>query len=194
MSLDKAEVARRLLGTALALFLDDKDAVSVHTLACAGSEIAEYLACSADKKSFSTHALESVPNLDIGKLRRIQRQYCNAFKHASEERDDGELLKSFDDEQNNHLLFVGWYDYGSAVGMLPIEAQLFQVWYFALYPEKLDPKVDTRPYTKTFPQLSIQSPAMRKDVLRQAIAYYMDDTELRNNAQTDSRPLILPAG
>jgi hypothetical protein len=43
MSLDKVEVSRQQLGTALSLFLDDQDAVSVHTLACAGGEIAEHL-------------------------------------------------------------------------------------------------------------------------------------------------------
>jgi hypothetical protein len=36
MKLDKTQVARRHLGTALALFLDDRDPVPVHTLACAG--------------------------------------------------------------------------------------------------------------------------------------------------------------
>jgi hypothetical protein len=42
MKLDKAQIARRQLGTALALFIEDLDPVSVHTLACAGGEIAEY--------------------------------------------------------------------------------------------------------------------------------------------------------
>lgn len=32
----KAAVARRQLGTALALFLDDSDPISVHCLACGG--------------------------------------------------------------------------------------------------------------------------------------------------------------
>jgi hypothetical protein len=80
MNLDKAEISRRLLGTALALFLDDQDAVSVHTLACAGGEIAEHLTRGADP--FSTHPRESNPDLDIGKLFRVLRQYYNAFKHG----------------------------------------------------------------------------------------------------------------
>jgi hypothetical protein len=65
MNLDRAEVSRRQLGTALSLFLDDQDAVSVHTLACAGSEIAEHLMRIADQKPFSTHALQSIPDLDM---------------------------------------------------------------------------------------------------------------------------------
>jgi hypothetical protein len=42
--MDKAEVARRLLGTALDLFLRRQDPVAVHTLAMAGSKVAEWLA------------------------------------------------------------------------------------------------------------------------------------------------------
>ena len=30
---------------------------------------------------------------------------------SGEERDDDELLAGFADEQNDHVLFIGWYDY-----------------------------------------------------------------------------------
>jgi hypothetical protein len=54
MNLDKTQVARRHLGTALALFLDDLDPVSVHTLACAGCEVVEHLTRKAGVEPFST--------------------------------------------------------------------------------------------------------------------------------------------
>jgi hypothetical protein len=197
MNLDKAEVARRHLGTALSLFLNDQDAVSVHTLACAGSEIAEHLTRIALQTPFSTHALESIPDLDMGELKRLQREYYNAFKHATtrdgEDRDDQELLNRFDDEKNNHMLFIGWYDYGNAIGKRPIEAQVFQIWYFALYLDKLNPDVDPQPFMEMFPDLNNQSPSMRKETLRREIASSLTDLELRNHPGTDTRPLILPA-
>jgi len=130
MKLDKTEIARRQLGTALALFLEDSDPVSVHTLACAGCEIAEYLTRKAGEKPFSTHAVATFPDINIGKIRRVQNQYWNAFKHARTrsgiERKDRELLERFGDEVNDHTLFIGWRDYQQAVGTLPIEAQIFQ--------------------------------------------------------------------
>ena len=96
MKLDKTEIARRQLGTALALFLQDCDPVSVHALACAGCEIAEHLTRKAGEEPFSTHALLTFPDLDIGKIRRLKNQYWNAFKHAQMrdgiEREDSELL------------------------------------------------------------------------------------------------------
>src|SRR5262249_5663734 len=153
--LDKTEIARRQLGTALTLFLEDSDPVSVHTLACAGCEIAEYLTHKAGEKPFSTHVLATFPDIDIGKIRQLQNQYWNAFKHAQTrggiERQDSELLERFGDEVNDHTLLIGWHDYHQAVGTLPIEAQIFQVWYFALYHEKLNPEVDTTTHQRLFP-------------------------------------------
>jgi hypothetical protein len=43
MTLDKIHVARRQLGVALALFLEDLDPIVVHVLACTAGEVAEYL-------------------------------------------------------------------------------------------------------------------------------------------------------
>ena len=62
--LNKIEIARRHLGTALALFLDDLDPVAVQTLACSGSEIAEHLSKVAGEEPFSKHMMEEFPDLD----------------------------------------------------------------------------------------------------------------------------------
>ena len=195
MKLDKTQVARRHLGTALALFLDDRDPVSVHTLACAGCEVAEHLTHKAGKEPFSTHALATFPDLDIGKIKKVQNQYWNAFKHATTkdglDRADEELRANFDDETNNHVLFVGWHDYMLATGTLPPEAQVFLMWYFALYPEKLDPEVDCSPYTRAFPNLKDKSPPERKRMLHERIASARNDRDLMCDSRTDSRPLIL---
>jgi hypothetical protein len=197
MKLDKTEIARRQLGTALAMFLEDSDPVSVHTLACAGREIAEYLTCKSGEEPFSTHAVLTFPDLNIGKIRQLQNQYWNAFKHAQTrdglEREDSELLERFGDEVNDHTLFVGWHDYMLAVGALPIEAQIFQAWYFALYPEKLNPEVDTRIYQQLFPMLPSKSRADQKRALRQVISSFREDAEVMTHPKTDPRPLMLRA-
>jgi len=197
MKLDKTEIARRQLGTALAKFLEDSDPVSVNTLACAGCEIAEYLTRKAGEEPFSTHALLTFPDLNIDKIRQLQNQYWNAFKHAQTrggiEREDSELLERFGDEVNDHTLFVGWHDYMLAVGALPIEAQIFQAWYFALYPEKSNPEVDTRIYRQLFPMLPSKFRADQKRALRQVISSFREDAEVMTHPKTDPRPLMLRA-
>src|SRR5262245_14136594 len=195
MKLDKTEIARRQLGTALMLFLEDSDPVSVHTLACAGCEIAEYLTHKAGEKPFSTHVLLTFPDLDIGNLRQLQNQYCNAFKHARTrggiERQDSELLERFGDEVNDHTLLIGWHDYQQAVGTLPIEAQIFQAWYFALYPEKLNPEVDTTTHQRLFPMLPSKSRADQKGALREVISSFRENAEVMTDPKTAPRPLML---
>src|ERR1700735_2269253 len=137
MNLSKARVARHQLGTALALYIDDVDPVSVHVLACGGGEIAEQLALQADKPPLSS----MWPN--IGAARQHRNLYWNAFKHATtkggRERADDELLTEFDDRRNDEALLVGWMDYFSAVGRWPIEAAVFQSWYMSWSFASVDP-------------------------------------------------------
>jgi len=196
MSHLKIESARRQLGTALALYLDNQDPVAVHCLAGGGCELIEYYAKKAGAQPFSSHMLKAFPDLDIGGLRRIQRQYWNAFKHAThlqggKERDDDELLSQFTDIQNDHALFVGWYDYALAVNALPIEAQAHQVWYIALYPEKLDPKHSIERYEKIFPNLRARSRPEQKRMLNETIKSARSDASFMNDPQTDTRDLVI---
>lgn len=195
MIYEKEDLARRQLGTALSLFIEDRDPVSVHILACAGCEIAEHLTQKAGAKPFSTHILATFPSVNV---KAIRNQYWNAFKHATTqrgiERDDRELLSRFSDVVNDHMLFLGWYDYmlaTLATRVLPVEAQVFQVWYFALNSERLKPEVDQTSFNIVFPNLCMQSRPEQKARLREVIARYRDDQELLNNPATDPRPLIL---
>jgi hypothetical protein len=172
--------------------------VSVHTLACAGCEIAEHLTRKTGAEPFSTHALATFPDLDVGKIRRVQNQYWNAFKHAltrgGMERDDRDLLERFKDEINDHTLFL-------LAGMItcsrsahcPSRRKIFQVWYFALYPEKLAPEVNTTRYQQYFPMLPSKSRADQKQALREVISSFRQDAELMADPQTDARPLMLGA-
>jgi hypothetical protein len=194
MKLDKVQVARRQLGTALELFIGDLDPVSVHTLACAGGEIAEHLTRNSGAEPFTSHVLATFPDVDLKEIRRLQNQFWNSFKHAvtrgGEERADHELLDRFNDLQNDHALFVGWYDYVLAVHVMPIEAQAFQAWYFALYPDKLYATVDASQYETLFPKLRDRPRKEQKLALREAIAKARLDGEVMNDPRTEQAPLI----
>jgi hypothetical protein len=78
----KVESARRQLGTALALYLDDYDPVSVHCLAGGACEVLDFYVRKVGKKAFVTHILHHNPHRNLGSIRRLQRQYWTAFKHA----------------------------------------------------------------------------------------------------------------
>ena len=181
----------------MALFLENGDPVSVHTLACAGCEIAEHLTRKAGRMPFAEHILANFPDFDEKRLREIQRQYCNSFKHATSrggrERGDRELLNRFTDEVNDHTLHIGWHDYGLATGALPIEAQAFTAWYYVVYSDKVRPDFDMSGLHQAFPGLTCKSRKDQKRMLGEVIATYRQDAEIMTDAATENIPLVLSA-
>ena len=192
----KQEIARRQLGTALHLFLEDSDPISIHCLACGGAELADWLARESGETTFSQHALNSDPAMAPTELLSLRNRYWNAMKHATtrggKSRDDENVLSTFEDDDNDHTLFIGWYDYASAVGILPIEAQVFQAWYFAKFPEKLASAISPEPYDELFPEIRKMDRPRRKMQLRAKIEWARHQADVMQDPRTDLRPLILP--
>jgi hypothetical protein len=195
MSLLKIESARRQLGSALQLYLQDRDPVSVHCLANGGCELIEYYAKKAGRQPFTSHILQTYPNLNIEKLRGVQRRYWTAFKHATQhsgkERNDDAVLTQFNDEKNDHVLFIGWYDYALATQTMPIEAQVHQAWYLALHPMKLNERHSPEPYNRRFPRLRSKPRAEQKRMLNAVIEQVRADKQIMSDPRTDARLLIL---
>lgn len=200
MSNLKIEVARRQLGMALDLYLRDLDPVSVHCLANGGSELIEFYAKKLSGEALLSGFVETKPGTNFLDLRRVQREYWSAFKHATtlyqkgkpvEERDDDSLLATFKDEQNDLALVIGWYDYLRATGKMPIEAQAQQAWFFALHPEKLAARHSPEKYEELFPGLRTKSRTEQKWMLNGAIERARADEGKMSASLTERRPLVL---
>src|SRR6516165_7429889 len=189
MTLNKVHVARRQLGAALALFLEDLDPIVVQVLACTAGEIAEYLAVKAGGQPFSARALATFRNTSWRDIRRARNQFWSSFKYATTHDDDEEsysrLMSGFSDLQNDHALLVGWYDLMLAVKKVPIEAQLFQSWYFALYPHTLGSEADVSRYETLFPRLHDLRRSDQKMALRDAIELARQDPAILNDPATE---------
>jgi hypothetical protein len=162
----------------------------------AGGEVAERLASNAGAAPFIEHILATFPKRKVGEIRQIQRQFSNAFKHATtrngEDRNDQEIISSFDPEVNNHTLFVGWHDFMLSGSPTPIEAQVFTAWYFARHPEKINPDVDMSPFEQIFPNLSSAKPRRQLHRLRDVIRKQKKNGAVMEDTRTDRRPLVLP--
>lgn len=196
MIFDKAEIARRQLGTALQLFIDDADPVSVHVLASGGMELAGGLAKKAGKPTFKAVAVETNLALTEAKYHELKNQWWNSFKHLSDrkgqERDDADLLAAFSDAANEHALLIGWLDLGTATGSMPIEAQVFQAWFFALHPESLGPDARIEGPKRIFPSIILKRRVDQKGDLRRQIRKARRDRALMVNPMTERRNLLLP--
>jgi hypothetical protein len=188
--LTKISVARAQLVTALDLFVRDKDPISVHCLACGGGEVIEGIAKASGKEVFSTHVLETHPHMDRGAVRGARNQYWNAFKHFEDrkglQREDEELLGRFGDTINDDSLYIGWWDYLSLQKRLPVITQVFQIWYYAIYEERLAPDTDVTPFRTVFPGIRAQDRGEQKRRLRRVIEKYRKDAKLLADPATET--------
>jgi len=151
----KCEAAARQLDVAIGLLLTDGDPLAVRTLAGAAFSILADLAEKQDPgSSWRTTIIE-----DSGLSKKDSLQILNAaqnyLKHADR---DAEATLSFDEEENDHLIFVTSLECGSLGHSLSYSMQAFQVWYLALYPDKIGHDTQAVQTSKrVFPGLSAKT-------------------------------------
>lgn len=192
----KVRLARAQLGTALHLFLRDKDPYSVHALACGGSELIEGLAETAGLSTLSTHIMALQPDMDMRKIRGLRNQYWNAIKHfynhtGKAARDDEHLMGDFSDAANDAVLFMGWLDYLMLVKQLPVEVQVFQAWWYATNEARMNPNADPDPWRVLFPGIASQDRQEQKRRLRRTVEKYRKNREILADPRTEQGPLLV---
>jgi hypothetical protein len=165
-------------------------------LACGGSELIEGLAEAADIPTLSTHILKVSPGVDIAKVKRLRNQYWNAIKHfyrmdGKTPRNDDDLLAGFSDSSNDAPLFMGWLDYLTLTKRLPVEVQVFQVWWYALNEDKLTPGTDPTVFRTAFPDIVSAGRAEQKRRLRRKIETYRHNREILADPRTEHGPLMI---
>lgn len=196
--MDKLEVARRQLGTALHLFLHELDPVSVHVLLCGGAEVAEGLASAAEKPIMRKFALASRPEMTDREYSSLRTSTWNAFKHANgwkgKPRDDRATLENFNDADHAERLFAAWFDYGRVSPKLPVEARVLLQWFLALDLRKFGVDVPSKVVEEiaaSFPGLGQLPKAEQMQALRDAIDKARASACVMGNPGIDPRPLIL---
>jgi hypothetical protein len=198
----KLAIARRQLGTALALFLEDKDPVSVHCLACGGGEIAYRIAHALGDSPalhgvvpWLDHVVTHNPEAQLKDLLSHRNRFWNAMKHATSRdgqmRSDDNLLAQFDDQQNDELLFISHIDFALAYGTLTVEAHAFQWWFMARYPSIFGPSELQDLADEKFPGIENLPRHKAKRQLRRAIERDRKDRAKMSHPRTDRRQLIL---
>jgi hypothetical protein len=131
--MDKFDVGREQLLTALDLFLEDKSPVSVQVLAGNAREILASLCNRRGVKSQSQALYER--RQDGHRFWQIVNSFRNAFKHFRE--GDEEIFDRFSDSDNDHMLFLAIEDYLQLTRKLITEMRAIRNWYVATYPAKL---------------------------------------------------------
>ena len=192
----KIRLARAQLGAALHLFIRNKDPYSVHALACGGSELIEGLAETAGLQTLSNHIMALQPDIDMRKIKGLRNQYWNALKHfykhtGETARDDERLMADFSDVANDAVLFMGWLDYLMLAKRLPVEVQVFQVWWYATNESRMNPKTDPEPWRAVFPGIAAQEREEQKRRLRRTVERYRKDMAILADPATELGPLLI---
>jgi hypothetical protein len=148
----KPLAAVRQLDVAIGLLLTDGDPLAVRTLAGAAYGILADLAENLKHGSSWRNKIIEDSGLNKKDALQVLNAAQNYLKHA--DRDAGSML-SIDEEENDHLIFVASIECGGIGQALSLPTQAFQIWYLALYPDKIGHDAEpVRISKKVFPDLS----------------------------------------
>lgn len=134
IKISKLDAARRQLLTAIRLYFNHGDTVSMHTLAAAAFKITQNL-CDCDpgyRDSITKWVAELVKPEQRKPLWNKFHETANFFKHAEQDSDD---FHEYNSEQTEHLLFFAVYQYRQLTDEWSPEIHLFSLWYTLNYPD-----------------------------------------------------------
>lgn len=135
----KSEAAARQLDSAICLFFTDHDPLAIRTLVSAAHGIFSDL---VEKKkpgnSWRSRLIED-SGLSEKEAIAIINSAQNYLKHADR---DPESELSFDEIENDYLIFFATIECGELGYPLSIDMQAYQIWYLAAYPGKLGDKTE----------------------------------------------------
>jgi hypothetical protein len=126
--LTKIDVAEALLKTAIKLFFEGDHPVPIYVLASAAREI---LTTVGDKVGVETilHSLAKRSGKSVKQLARDAHSFAGFFKHADR---DATATLTFAETEVDAVLAMACQDFGRVTGGMPVEAQIYEVWVYAL--------------------------------------------------------------
>ena len=143
--LTKCAVATRQLDTAIKLFFNAGDIVSIHTLAAASATVFADLLEQAGHQSWRQKIVEENPHLTRRQIIDALREAQNFFKHADR---DPEATFEFSDLSNDAMIFIATLECGLLIGAenkkrpeqkkLSTSMSVFQLWHIATKPDELN--------------------------------------------------------
>ncbi|MEN7430856.1 hypothetical protein VA599_08855 [Chromobacterium sp. TRC.1.1.SA] len=148
----KFDAATRQLDIAIGLLFTDGDPLAVRTLAGAAHGILGDLA--ENQKRGSSWRTQIINDSGVSKKEALDilNAAQNYLKHADR---DSETTLSFDEEENDHLVFIASIECGGLGHPLTFSMQAFQIWYLAMYPETIGYDTDpVKTSKRIFPGLA----------------------------------------
>lgn len=194
MKLTPVLVARSQLLTAIELFFDDCDPVSVYALAGAADEMLEDLCRDGGIEPMTEIIRKDHPGKSRQDIWRARNLYRNAFKHVgrtpTERSNHQAALDQFNEKPVEFLLYVSVADYFKLRRAGPVPFQVFQAWFCAMHPELIATPKDREHFRGPFPSTIAElSRAEQKRLGKEMVASYIEDQDLLADPLTE--PLLV---
>jgi len=132
MDITKLEAAKSQIKTAIELYFEDRDPISVHTLAMAAAEIIDRLCEAKGHKSMRSHFMSLILPQHRKKVSDALNKAVNFFKHASSSRPN-QVLTDFSDDRNQ-LAIMFAVDGLRQLGITTPETAAFTSWQMLVNP------------------------------------------------------------
>ena len=129
---------------------------------------------------------ENVPKGKSLKHAYINSPYRNFFKHADNDTD--RTLEPLPYSQLEGVLFLAVEDYIRLNRQSPVQLQVYQLWYLAKHPEKLDPDVAGSlkdDITRIFPNLYAISRTDQIALGAGLLLNFLNDEEIKKDLRTE---------
>ena len=132
--ISKLDAARRQILTAIRLYFNHGDIVSMHTLAAAAYKITQNISdTNPDLPDSITGWVDALVKPEYKKMFwQKLHETANFFKHAER---DPDSLHEFYPEQTENLLFIAAHQYQNLTGEWSPEIRLFLTWYTIHHPK-----------------------------------------------------------
>jgi hypothetical protein len=127
IKISKLDAARRQILTAIRLYFNHGDIVSMHTLASAAFKITQNICdTSPDLPDSLTDWIDELVKPEAKKtFWNLLHETANFFKHADH---DPDAVHEFYPEQTENMLFFAVYQYRQLTGEWSAEIRLFSTW------------------------------------------------------------------
>lgn len=133
MDVTKLQAAKNQLATAIRLYFDDDDPISIHTLATAAGEIIDRLCESRGLPSMRDDLLKNIVADRRKEVVTALNNARNFFKHASGRSGPEEVLRDFSDERNLFAILMA-ADGLRLLGEKIPESRIFSNWLSVVEP------------------------------------------------------------
>ncbi len=130
----KSEAAVRQLDVAIELLFADRDPLAARTLAAAAFGVLSDLVEAGTPGRSWREKLIADSGLPRLQALEVIRAASNFLKHADR---DPDANLSFEEEENDHLIFFATIECGELGASLSYPMQAFQIWYLACYSDHL---------------------------------------------------------